>query len=54
MQKALILYASTEKKNNLNELNQLLNEGWKVISQSAMGGGGGNSFVFSLVILEKV
>lgn len=25
------------KKNNLNELNQLLQEGWKVVSQSAGG-----------------
>ncbi|MDQ0914602.1 hypothetical protein QFZ78_000862 [Paenibacillus sp. V4I5] len=42
----------TEKKNNLEELNELLSQGWKVVSQSSMGGGGINT-VYSLVILEK-
>jgi hypothetical protein len=32
---------SSDKKNNLEELNQLLSQGWKVVNQSAMGGGGG-------------
>ncbi|WP_156130553.1 hypothetical protein [Paenibacillus durus] len=53
MQKAIVVYFLTEKKNNLEELNELLNTGWKLISQSAMGGGGGNNAVYSLVILEK-
>lgn len=53
MQQAIIVYCLTEKKNNLDELNKMLAIGWKVINQSAMGGGGGNNAVFSLVILEK-
>ncbi|MBY9080226.1 hypothetical protein KIH86_02560 [Paenibacillus sp. HN-1] len=52
MQKAFVVYYLTDKKNNLNELNELLNNGWRVVSQSAMGGGGGNNAVFSLVVLE--
>lgn len=52
MQKAFILYFMSEKRNNLEELNQHLAEGWKVASQSPMS----NSVLsssFSLVILEK-
>ncbi|MFY0760583.1 hypothetical protein AB1K32_17145 [Metabacillus dongyingensis] len=47
MQKAIVVYYITDKKNNLSDLNQLLQEGWKVVSQSAMGA------VYSLVTLEK-
>ncbi len=42
-----------DKKNNLSDLNQLLQEGWKVVSQSAMSGGEMGATVYSLVILEK-
>lgn len=52
MQKAFVLYFMSEKKGNLNELNQLLAEGWKVSSQSPMSNSNLNA-VFSLVILEK-
>ncbi|MGE6720544.1 hypothetical protein ACQKGD_24800 [Peribacillus frigoritolerans] len=52
MQKAIVVYYLTEKKNNLSDLNQLLQEGWKVVSQSAMSGTGGGP-VYSLVIIEK-
>ncbi len=52
MQKAVIVYYLTEKKNNLDELNQLLSEGWKVISQNPMSNGQGNASN-SLVIVEK-
>ncbi|MFE5317658.1 hypothetical protein ACFQ88_03005 [Paenibacillus sp. NPDC056579] len=51
MQKAIVVYYYSDKKNNLSELNQLLQEGWKVVSQSA--GGGSLPMVYSLVILEK-
>jgi hypothetical protein len=51
-QKAIIVSYLTDKKNNLEELNELLSQGWKVVSQSSMGGGGMN-MVHSLVILEK-
>jgi hypothetical protein len=53
MQQAIIVYFLTEKKNNLDELNNMLANGWKVINQSAMGGGGGYNAVYSLVVLEK-
>lgn len=53
MQKAIVVYYYTGEKNNLSDLNQLLQEGWKVVSQSAMSGGGATPTVFSLVILEK-
>jgi len=53
MQKAIVVHYFNDKKNNLSELNQLLQEGWKVVSQSAMSGGEGGSTVYSLVILEK-
>lgn len=52
MQKAFIVYFITEKRNNLDELNNLLSDGWKVESQRPMGVGDNNA-VFSLVILEK-
>lgn len=52
MQKAIVVYYITGKKNNLSDLNQLLEEGWKVVSQSAMSGAAGVA-VFSLVIVEK-
>ncbi len=52
MQKAFVLYFMSEKKTNLDELNQLLVEGWKVASQSPMSNSNLNSS-FSLVILEK-
>lgn len=52
MQKAIIVSYLTEKRNNLLELNELLSQGWKVVSQSSMGGGGMNT-VYSLVIVEK-
>ncbi|CAG7659156.1 hypothetical protein PAECIP111802_07419 [Paenibacillus allorhizosphaerae] len=53
MQKAIVVHYFNDKKNNLSELNQLLQEGWKVVSQSAMSGGEGGATVYSLVILEK-
>ncbi|CAH0119955.1 hypothetical protein PAE9249_02464 [Paenibacillus sp. CECT 9249] len=53
MQKAIVVYFLTEKKNNLDELNTLLNEGWKVLSQKPMGVGGGNNAAYSLVIVER-
>ena len=53
MQKAIVVHYFSEKKNNLAELNQLLQEGWNVVSQSAMSGGEAGSTVYSLVILEK-
>ncbi len=49
MQKAVIVYYYSEKKNHLNELNKLLQEGWKVVSQNASG----YPMVYSLVIVEK-
>ncbi|WP_165921086.1 hypothetical protein [Paenibacillus albiflavus] len=52
MQKAVIVYFFTDKKNNLEELNNLLSEGWKVVSQRAMSDGGNNASI-SLVIVEK-
>lgn len=52
MQKAFILYFWTEKRNNLDELNKLLSEGWKVHSQKPMGTGQ-TTGAYSLVILEK-
>ncbi len=52
MQRAIIVSYLTDKKNNLEELNELLSQGWKVVSQSSMGGGGVHT-VHSLVILEK-
>lgn len=52
MQKAFVLYYLTDKRNNLNELNELLNNGWRVVSQNAMGGGEANNAVYSLVVLE--
>jgi hypothetical protein len=54
MQQAIIVYYLTDKKHNLDELNTMLENGWKVINQSAMGGGGGNNAVYSLVVLEKI
>ncbi|BFT74609.1 hypothetical protein [Paenibacillus sp. P36] len=53
MQKAIVVHYYNDKKNNLSELNQLLQEGWKVVSQSAMSGGEMGATVYSLVILEK-
>ena len=53
MQKAIVVQYFNDKKNNLAELNQLLQEGWKVTSQSAMSGGESEGTVYSLVILEK-
>lgn len=53
MQKAIIVQYYNDKKNNLSDLNQLLQEGWKVVSQSAMSGGEMGATVYSLVILEK-
>lgn len=53
MQKAIVVYYISDEQNNLSDLNQLLQEGWKVVSQSAMSGGGTTLTVFSLVILEK-
>jgi hypothetical protein len=38
---------------NLSDLNQLLQEGWKDVSQSAMSGGEMGATVHSLVILQK-
>lgn len=52
MQKAVIVWFFTEKKNNLEELNALLSDGWKVISQKPMGVGQTNTSI-SLVIVEK-
>lgn len=53
MQKAIVVQYYNDKKNNLSDLNQLLQEGWKVVSQSAMSGGEMGATVYSLVILEK-
>jgi hypothetical protein len=53
MQKAIVVHYYSDKKNNLSDLNQLLQEGWKVVSQSAMSGGEMGATVYSLVILEK-
>jgi len=53
MQKAVVVYFLTEKKNNLDEINELLSEGWKVISQEPMSGGNRSNASTSLVILEK-
>lgn len=50
MQKAITVNYQSDKKNNLGELNQLLQEGWKVVSQSPVGL---VPLVSSLVILEK-
>lgn len=52
MQKAFVIQYYSEKRNNLAELNQLLEGGWKVVSQGAMSGSDGGT-VYSLVILEK-
>jgi len=52
MQRAIIIYFFSEKKNNLDELNKYLSEGWKVISQSPMSGCESNAST-SLVIIEK-
>lgn len=38
---------------NLAELNELLKNGWKVVSTSGGGGGGDRNFFASLVVLEK-
>ena len=53
MQKAVVVYYLTDTKNNLSDLNQLLQEGWTVVSQSAMSGHGGGGAVYSLVVVEK-
>ncbi|MFB5662980.1 hypothetical protein [Alteribacillus sp. HJP-4] len=50
MQKAITIHYQSDKKNNVSELNQLLEEGWKVVSQSPVGL---VPMVSSLVILEK-
>ncbi|SEN95536.1 hypothetical protein [Paenibacillus sp. OV219] len=51
MQKAIVVYYISEKKNNLDELNNMLENGWKVINQSPMGGECGTA-MYSLVILS--
>ncbi|WP_171056475.1 hypothetical protein [Paenibacillus sinopodophylli] len=51
MQKAIVVQYYHERKNNVAELNQFLEEGWKVVSQSNMTEAGG--VVYSLVIIEK-
>lgn len=53
MQKAIVVHYYNEKKNNLAELNQLLQDGWKVVSQSPMSGCESGGTVYSLAILEK-
>ncbi|MBM7553214.1 hypothetical protein JOC33_002112 [Thalassobacillus pellis] len=50
MQKAIIVSYQSDKKNNVSELNQLLQEGWKVVSQSPVGF---VPLISTLVILEK-
>lgn len=52
MQKAVVVYFLTEKKNSLDELNQLLADGWKVVSQMPMSAGQ-TAASYSLVIVEK-
>lgn len=52
MQKAVVVYYFTDKKNNLDELNRLLAEGWKVVDQRPMGVAEMVAS-YSLVILEK-
>ncbi|WP_177222321.1 hypothetical protein [Paenibacillus sp. UNC496MF] len=52
MQQAIVVNYTSEKRNNLDELNKLLENGWKVINQRPMGGQCGAA-VYSLVILEK-
>ncbi|SFS77719.1 hypothetical protein [Paenibacillus sp. BC26] len=51
MQQEIIVYYMSEKKNNLDELNKMLENGWKVINQRPMGCESGTA-VYSLVILE--
>ena len=53
MQKALVIYYLTDKKNNIEVLNNLLLEGWKVVSQRPMGVGEGSNAAYSMVIIEK-
>ncbi|WP_270181104.1 hypothetical protein [Alkalihalobacillus sp. CinArs1] len=50
MQKAITVKYQSDKNNNVDELNQLLQEGWKVVSQSPVGL---VPSISSLVILEK-
>jgi len=55
-QKAIVIYAPNEhpgSKGGTEELNELLNQGWRVIIATAMAGGGQNTNCYSLVILEK-
>lgn len=64
MQKAIIVYCQwewpseiktgeMETSDNLEELNQLFEQGWKVVSCTPMGGAGDTSVGSALVILEK-
>ncbi|CAM3569138.1 hypothetical protein PALU110988_29325 [Paenibacillus lupini] len=53
MQKAIVVHYFNEKKNNLAELNQLLQDGWKVVSQNPMSCSESGGTVYSLAILEK-
>lgn len=52
MQKAIVVSYYSEKRNTLKELNELLADGWKVVSQMPMSGSQLNES-FSLVIVEK-
>lgn len=52
MQEAIVVYYVTSKKNNLEVLNAMLSDGWRVVSQNPMGGQCGAA-MYSLVILEK-
>ena len=51
----VVLYTPDGESDSLTELNALLNDGWRLMSTSAMGGAGGdgpNQFA-SLAVLER-
>ena len=51
----VVLYSSDGESASLNELNTLLNDDWRLMSTSAMGGAGtaSSSQFAALVILER-
>ena len=51
MQKALVVYSNLDE--TLDELNELLEKGYKVVSATPMGGGGQTGILASLVVVEK-
>lgn len=38
---------------NLNELNELLENGWEIVASCGGGGGGDKNFFASIIVLEK-